>query len=275
MNAPAPFPNNPTVGQWFQNWVWNGSRWVNGGATGMRTIITAFTANAIYMPQTGLVTVVVECYGGGGGGGNCAWTDPTIGMGGGGGGSGGYSRKALAAALVAGGVIVTVAPAAAPDQNGTATSFGALCIANGGFPGLGNTFGSQGGAEATPGIGDVAFAGSPGQNGPNQDYPEATSVTLSGGLGGSLQGGNSSIAAAPGQAQPGNPAWPNSGAGGQGAIINQAPTDVGNILGGLGGSGLCVTTEYCWTDASDDCRPCPEFGGARVAVTHQWAGEEG
>ena len=99
---------------------------------GTRIVLTAFRASGPYQPSPGLVTAVVECWGGGGGGGSVTWLAATIGEGGGGGGSGGYSKKTLAAALVLGGVAVTVAGQAAPGANGTVTSFGAFCVANGG-----------------------------------------------------------------------------------------------------------------------------------------------
>lgn len=263
MNAPV-FPTNPTVGQWFGQWVWNGARWVCSPSSGTRIVSTSFLASGPYQPSPGLVTTVVECWGGGGGGGSVTWLAATIGEGGGGGGSGGYSKKTLAAALVLGGVAVTVAGQAAAGANGTVTSFGAFCVANGGSGASGVA--GHPGVEGIPGVGDLAFAGSPGEVGPNQNYPTATSVTLSGGIGGALLGGNSASFAAPGASAVGNPAWPNQGAGGNGGIINQVATDIGTVLGGVGGSGLCVVTEYCWSDTVDeDCGCGPTTGMARVA----------
>src|SRR5580704_13026830 len=139
MNVVPPFPVNPQFGQFWNSWVWNGSRWVCTSGSGMRVVTQVFHASAPYSPSPGLVTAVVECVGGGGGGGPCAESTVTIG-GGGGAGSGGYSRVTLAAALVLGGVNVTIGAGGfggnpLPDgiaNAGQPTTFGAMCVANGG-----------------------------------------------------------------------------------------------------------------------------------------------
>ena len=175
MNAPV-FPANPEIGARWQNWVWNGARWVCNPMAGMQVIQTVMTASGPYQPSPGLVTVVVETLGGGGGGGGAVGdqaTPSTNGwmMGGGGGASGGYSRSALAASLVLGGVVVTIGQggpggSGVPPFNGaagTATSFGAFVVANGGPGGssgdAGNQFG-PGAPAAAVGIGQLALPGS-------------------------------------------------------------------------------------------------------------------
>jgi hypothetical protein len=56
------------------------------------------------------------------------------------------------------------------------------------------------------------------------------------------------------------------GCGGSGAASGGAGF---NALGGLGGDGFCVVTEYCWADGSeqDCCNPNSLDVNARVAVT--------
>ena len=272
----APFPLNPTVGERFQSWVWNGSQWVCSPATGVQVITTVFTASGPYMPSPGLVSVQIECLGGGGGGG-CAVGQATYMGSGGGAGSGGYSRKTLAAALVAGGVSVTVgagglggiAPGAATA--GAATSFGALCVANGGLPGNGVGNGTQGmgdgggGGPVTGAIGDVTFQGAAGESGNIVGTPAAGSFEHSA-TGGQIFGGNNrgpNFGA--GGILNGANGHANSGSGGAGGAYNQTTVDAN---GGNGGSGLCTVTEYCWADVvPDDCSA--NFNvNARVAVTH-------
>lgn len=264
MNAPA-----------SQNWTWNGSRYVCTAAVGTIVITKVFTASAPYSPSPGLQSLVVECIGGGGGGGDAASLNANFIVAGGGGGSGGYSRKTLAAAVVAGGVNVTIGAGGVPDGAGAATSFGALCVANGGAFGVGNNgvnvFGG-GGAGGVPGIGDLAFAGASGDIGALQETvtpgtPLATNAT--GGLGGVLFGGNVSLDVGVGNYYVGASAYPNSGAGGTGACINQSTHNNTTVLGGSGGSGICIVTEYCWSDASDTGCGCGPTGGARVASQGQ------
>ena len=257
----APFPTNPSVGEFFGNWVWNGARWVCSPAAGVRVVIQAFTVSGPYMPSQGLVTAVVETWGGGGG-------------------SGGYSRIALAAALVAGGVNVTIGQGGAGSGAlantgggpGTATSFGALCVANGGQGGSdnnGTTGFGQGGTEAPPGVGDVARPGAAGFCGLTFVLTQTLSQTGQGGMGGTLAGGTQALNVGVGEILQGLNAYPNTGAGASGACANQYATTGGAIGGGAGGSGLCVVTEYCWADvADDDCCPPTRFD-ARVAVTRE------
>ena len=91
-SSPPPFPTNPTIGERFGNWVWNGARWVCSRSTGVNVIIQVFRNSAPYMPSPGLTTAMVECIGGGGGAGGVVNVEPTYIVGGGGGGSGGLPR---------------------------------------------------------------------------------------------------------------------------------------------------------------------------------------
>jgi hypothetical protein len=174
--------------------------------------------------------------------------------------------------MVAGGVNVTIGvggvgggAAELPGTAGTATSFGTLCVANGGFGGANNGFGDGSGQSAlgaVPGTGDIAFPGAGGTPGVLLVVPpEGETVTGVGGLGGAVFGGNGVFAVGPGSGLNGYPGGANTGAGGSGGTINQAaPT---TVAGGGGGSGLCVVTETCWSDATDNGCGCEPV--ARVA----------
>jgi hypothetical protein len=283
MNAP-PFPPNPAVGQGFQSWVWNGSRWVCTAAPGIRIVTQVFPASAPYTPSPGLMSLVAETWGGGGGGGACAQAPNTIG-GGGGGGSGGYSRVTLAAALVLGGVNVTIGaggfggnpPDSSESLPGGATSFGSMCVANGGLGGISNNSGVSWGSPgpgAPVGVGSVVFPGNPGLPGTSTTVdPSDPFTNASNGAGGAIAGGGGLVTlVTSGVGAAGSPGL-GPGAGGSGAVINQA--SVGVLPGGTGGNGMCIVTEYCWADAMDDggCG-CAPTGGARVAIggPQDWQG---
>lgn len=286
MNAP-PFPPNPTNGQRFGDWVWSGGsggRWVCTGGAGTRVIIQKFLTAAPYIPSPGLITAVVECFGGGGPGG---WAGPTPSVAwaiaGGGGGSGGYSKSALAAALVLGGVNVTVAQTVGSGTpQGQSTSFGAMVVAHGGFAGSNNDFATGGGAggHAAPvGVGDIALPGTCGSNGSFEETPPtSTWFAISGGIGGSIFGGATTVNVAPGTASGSQNAIGTTGAGGGGGAVNQVvwanlpPVDIpnGHISGGNGAQGMCIVTEYCWSDTTDEGGCCGDgsMGMARVAIPH-------
>jgi hypothetical protein len=240
--------------------------------TGLRIVVQVFTVSGTYMPSPGLVSLVVETIGGGAGGGAITNPSATFLVTGGGGGSGGYSRKTLPAALVAGGVVVTVGAGgvSALETPGGATTFGALCVAHGGAAANANNTETQFGLPgqgAAAGVGDVAFPGSGGDAGIVQVLAAPVAMSLSGGMGGVIFGGNQSNDYGVGIG-PGANALPNTGAGGQGATANQTASSPGVVTsGGDGGSGLCIVTEYCWSDgsASASCAP-----GARVSWPGGW-----
>lgn len=274
MNAPN-FPLNPMVGQRWQQWVWNGARWVCSPATGVQVIRQVFTANGTYMPSPGLVSAQVDCLGAGGGGG-CAVGQATYLGSGGGGGSGGLSSIILPASLVLGGVVVTVgvgglggvAPGAATA--GSATSFGGLCVAQGGLPGNGVGNGTQGmgdggGGGPATGVGDVQQQGTAGDSGNIVGTPAAGSFAHSA-TGGVMFGGNNrgpNFGA--GGVLNGAAGHPNSGAGGSGGAYNETTASAN---GGNGGSGQCTVIEYCWADVvpGQDCGCPPGSGSARMPL---------
>ena len=281
MNAP-PFPLNPSIGQWFQNWVWNGSRWVCSRASGVRVLTTVFKASGPYQPSPGLVTAIADCIGGGGGSGGVGPITSAQIMGGAGGGSGGRSIVTLPAALVVGGVNVTigVGGAAGADNggnggNGGSTSFGAFCLANGGLGGGGvngtSTYGGSG-AGAPAGTGDVAFPGAGGFPGTLVDTG-TTAMAAEGGMGGSIVGGNVNNRAFPGTGATGFNAADNTGAGASGGVVNQWTGAHGP--GGAGGSGICIVTEYCWADAADSGEDCLDPGTVNINARVTMAQDEG
>lgn len=273
MNAPA-FPPNPTFNQQFGNWVWSGSRWVCTNTNGVRIVTQVFRASAPYMPSPGLISAVVECIGGGGGGGEASVPAATYIVSGGGGGSGGYSRITLASGLVLGGVNVTIGGGGGQQAAGGATSFGAMCVANGGLGGQGNVFATgatgQGGNGGAPGIGDVAFPGADGACGFAFVQPTVQDAFLiAGAMGGALYGGAHTFNIGPTSQTAGSNATANTGAGGSGAAINQNPAGP-NVAGGNGAAGICTVTEYCFADTFDSGCGCGSTSGqARVAAGWQ------
>lgn len=287
MNAP-PFPLNPSVGEWFQNWVWNGSRWVCSRSAGVRVITTAFLANAPYQPSPGLVTAVVTGIGGGGGGGAAGpSSSANYIIGGGGGGSGGWSQVTLAAALVLGGVNVTIgaagaggliSPAAQAGSPGGATSFGGFLLANGGLGGLPAVPGVSsplGGAGGPIGTGDVCFPGADGQMGPMLSFPTGLAAEWAGSWGGQIISGAHAAVSGPGGGANAPAATANTGAGGGGALFVEEATGA-IYVGGAGGSGILWVTEFCWADAADSgedcCDPRTVNVNARVQFDrgHSW-----
>lgn len=264
MNAPCPPP--------VQNWP----------LTQMQVITRPFSATGPYMPTAGLVSATIETWGGGAGGGGAIAnaTFPTIG--GGGGGSGGYSRATVAAAIVRGGVIVTIGQgglggqaAASVGQPGGVTSFGAICVANGGQGGVtagpigGNETGGYGGAPALPGFGDLAFAGNAGLTGGYALPGEEVEVVGGNGGGAPGAGGSAAVAATLGGTNVvvNGPPGLSPGAGGGGAA---SANTAASPTGGPGANGFCLVTEFVLV-TTGDCA-CPPQPQARVAY---WGCENG
>lgn len=289
MNAPfaPPFPANPAVGDFWQNWVWNGNRWVAASQSGTRVVTQVFQASAPYMPSPGLVSLVVECVGAGGGGGGAVsqWNGvmppgavvPGFMNAGGGGSSGGYSRKTLDASLVLGGVVVTVGVGgtgggpSTSGANGGPTSFGGMCLANGGNGGDANNFINAastpnmalwgiGGMRAAVGIGDFVSRGNAGQSGEAAFHDPSISgqLVFAGSGGASFFGGNQHQALAAANHSEGGPAVPPSepGTTGSGGAGGASANSGEPVNGYAGGAGVCIVTEYCWVDACDS-GSCP------------------
>jgi hypothetical protein len=253
--------------------------------------VQVFSVSGVYMPSPGLVALTVECQGGGGGGGGAlgalvATTGMTNWMLSGGGGAGGcYARKTLPAALVLGGVTVTVGlggVAGSASQNtqagpGGATSFGALCLANGGGGGWSNVYsgglgvnhglgGQRGtGTDTNPGVGDIATWGNAGGSGTTLWF---NATDTGGAVIWSGEGGGSHFGSSPPQSAQ-NPAGVPGvagefGSGGSGGASGYAN---GPAVGAAGGNGLCIVTEHIW---SPPATPVPGCGPARVAWPAPW-----
>lgn len=270
MNAPPfpPFPTSPRVGQRFGTWVWNGAQWIPSQTSGTAAIITVFKASGVYQPSLGLSTALVECFGAGGSGGWVAAGTFTGGIAAGGGASGEYARAALDASLVAGGVVVTIGQGAQTvigvddpsAYRGGDTSFGGLVVARGGSSAnptdpANSYYGAPGNInQPSQGIGDVVFYGAPGQNWGTIVVNAVNMVRA--GSGGTLLGGAWATGYATGTNSPGFAGQDNSGAGGSGAW----QLDHSAQLGGRGGSGVCIVTEYCSVGGA--------AGGAPVSIAN-------
>jgi hypothetical protein len=293
MNAPnrsfdpnnPPFPQNPVPGQTWRNWTWNGCNWTTAPATGIRVLTQTFSSSGPYMPSPGLISCVVECIGGGGAGGGSGNPQNvlTYVLGGGGGGSGGYSRVTLQAAQVAGGVVVTIGAGGLGVPNGVGmpggmTTFGALCVAAGGSGGqncdASTGAGNGGNGAPSSGVGDISFPGACGLTGNFQDLAPASWFAASTAFGGWIFGGTVSEQVPSNDGVNGPPGIDHSGAGGGGAVINQAPSSVGSFAGGPGAAGFCIVTEYCWNDGTTaaDCCDGAGAGVGRIAGVYD---EEG
>jgi hypothetical protein len=254
------FPNSPVVGTKFPltpvsgvpNYTWDGEKWVvtSGAASNALSIVArTFTVSGTYVPTVGMVYCSIECVGGGGGGGGAAGITNTF-FCAGGGGSGGYSRRTVSAAVVGSSQAVTIGAAgaggAAGFTNGTpgsATSVGALCVANGGGAGLGinnsNQPGGGPGGSVTGAVGDVIAAGMSGGFGFYNGVNSGIDTQSCGSGGSSFFGGGGAYTS---WLNAGNGNASNYGSGGAGG--NGQST---NAAGGNGSSGFVIITEFIST----------------------------
>jgi len=298
--VPPAFPPNPTVGQIYLNWVWNGSAWVCRSA-GPVSMLKYLTTSQTYWPGPGTTFALVEVMGAGGGGGGALATVPSVGTAGwiggaGGGGSGGYSRSIVNAALLVNGVIVTIGTGGTRGNgttsggNGSDTTFGALVVAHGGQGGqywnLNNVvpqaWGPPG-AGGPIGSGDFAVRGTAGHTGTQAYYnPSVVAIGAAayGGAGGSGYfggAGGGSFPALPGGAGGYDGGDGVQGSGGDGAVSS---LQANNHNGGAGGNGFVLVTEFAFgpntvvQDCSGMTSGCVGTAGA-VAVTEVPPGFQG
>lgn len=248
---PFDFPGSPTTGQTFTpsggpTYSWNGYAWTTQATYSPGALIglKVFTASGTYTPTIGMAAAVVECIGGGGGA-NAVLGTATTNAVGAGGGSGGYSRRLLAAAQIGASQTITigaggpgVVSGSAAGTDGGATSFGSLCVANGGKGApTGAAAFMAGGAGGTPGTGDVIAAGAPGGGGcTGSTTPPVPSKGGSGPFG----GGGVGTTISGGAAVAGKNADNYGSGGGGGAVSAVAAT----AAGGNGSAGVCIITEY-------------------------------
>lgn len=219
--------------------------------------VRRYTANGTYVPPNGLKYAIVECIGGGGAGASLQASGATFTYVCGGGGSGGYSRSLLRRYQIGASQTVTIgvggtAPtvSAGNGGDGTATTFGSLVRANGGFGAASwvSSPGGFGGQGANVGTGDIAFPGATGGDGSvficNPSAPDANTTYLVGGCGGQMFGGgriNAPFYQGTGGGTPGLNGLANTGAGGNGAASRYTTS---LYAGGAGASGICIVTEF-------------------------------
>lgn len=195
-----------------------------------------FSASGTWTKPAGLTSVVVEVRGGGGGGGGVSSAAGYIA--GGGGGEGGYSRKTIAAGSLGSTETVTIGAGGTEGANtggtggtGGTTSFGAHATAAGGTGGGGATGVGQVGA----GIGGTGASGlvnlKAGAGGAGLGV---TGILAVGGGGGGHGAGHPRASTGAGNAG-------TNGGGGSGACSLNASSAA---LGGVGGDGYVIVTEY-------------------------------
>lgn len=198
-----------------------------------------FTSSGTWNKPAGLKLAVIHCIGGGGQGGDAALTSASQGSEGGGGGGGEYAIKLVAASGLGSSETVTVG-AGSTGSGGGNTSFGSLCIANGGADGTDGTASSgsnsvtNGGDGGTGGTGDLTFDGNDGEFG----HVLTGTRLFRGTGGGSPLGGGW-------QRQRGNSGNGDTGkfpgGGGNGATNGNSAAA---STGGDGAAGLVVVEEY-------------------------------
>lgn len=265
------FPTSPAVGQRYayaginyiftSQGIWSVTSLGGAAASTSKISVQTFTASGMYTPTPGTQFVMVECIGGGASGG-AALSGASDNYQGGGGGSGGYSRSYLTAAQIGTSQLVTVGAGGAltsgNGNSGGATSFGGLCVANGGSGGLIGSSGSNpyGGAGAAPGTGDIAVAGTIGGFGIYNNIGTAPYCLPGlGGVGPFGGGTGPSIAASA-------PAATGYGTGGSGG---SAYATGATRNGGAGAAGICIVTEYNIANAGPQGPVGPQGGTTGVA----------
>lgn len=223
-----------------------------GGGSGFLMInVQTFTTPGVslYTPSAGMKYCIVEMTGGGGAGAGCpAHSGATLGVTTGGGG-GEYARGVFSAASIGVSQSVTVGTggigiAGGTGASGTASSIGALMLANGGIHGNQSPFGTGviavGGLGGSGGTGgDLHVPGSAANSGVSFGIPSSgAGFTVPGG------GGNSFFGAG-GLAPMGDVNGINGlgfGAGGSGTAVGFVTLPA--LTGGNGTSGIVIITEF-------------------------------
>jgi len=255
------FPVSPTVGQQYTyqgaTYVFSAQGvWVqvanSTSSIGMDVILRIFAANTTYVPSTNLISAIVEVVGGAGGGGGAAGLAQQHASAGGG-GAGGYSRRKLTAAQIGVSQTITIGTGGTggvgnnTGGNGTATSFGALVVGNGGFGGKACSASASpdvgsGGAGGLAGTGDIASPGVPGVSG-----ALGGGGASGGGAGGSSPFGGGGVGVWIQSAATNGNNGGGFGSGGAGATVANATLTAN---GGNGTPGVVVVTEYIGVSSS-------------------------
>lgn len=212
-----------------------------------------YTANGSFSKGSyaGLRAVRVICVGGGGGSGGCAATAAGEGATSGGGAGGTYSETWILAASLAATETITIgaggtAGSAGNNSGGVGgtTSFGTLCIANGGTLSTGaantsTTTGGSGGVAVTTGaVGDLIIIGQDGNDGRHS----SAGLRLNDAF-----GGTSGLGYGPGRSESNTTA---SAAGINGQVYGGGASGAHNepsqsaVAGGTGGAGICIVEVY-------------------------------
>ncbi len=222
-----------------QQWLQVGPPAGNIASNSAFVTIRTFTSNNVYVPTPGTQFIQVECIGAGGSGGAGGSSVADVYQGGGGGG-GGYSRSMLTMAQIGASQSITIGVGGVGSLNnglpGSATSFGGLCIANGGNGGGAGTVGQfpGGGSGASPGTGDIAIAGTPGGYGLYGSGGLAAIALAGDGGPGPLGGGAATATTGNGNVGTG---YGSGGSGGNAYNTTQR-------TGGNGAPGVVIITEY-------------------------------
>lgn len=221
---------------------------VGGLTTALIPKVQTFSANGTYTPDPNMLFTWVRAWGGGGGGGATASVAALRTAAGGGGGAGGYSERWLTRAQVNPNQAVTIGTGGtggAAGNNagnpGTATSLGALVIANGGGGGPSNSggiaLGGVGGLTAGA-VGDIA---APGMNGGSVTAFNSSGTADAYGLSGC--GGSTLIGSGGfGNFQGAGQNATGRGAGGSGG---SSASGSAAAAGGNGTAGFLIAIDWC------------------------------
>lgn len=225
------------------------SKWMTADPLTGFIQVVPFTANGTYTKNKAARYIRVVCVGAGGGGGGADGAGASSGSGGGGGG-GATAIKTILNSLVGATETVTIGVGGTGGSNvggngtnGTASSFGILCVGGAGNQGLGmtsqNDAMAQGGAQGLVAActGDIIIPGSPGMCG---IVSGSTPIAANGG-GSSHGGGGRAFATTSGSAQAGGAPDANTGGGGGGGVCWKTGS---GVTGGNGASGYVYVEEY-------------------------------
>lgn len=207
-----------------------------------------FNGNGTYNPTTGMRYCIIELQGsGGGGGGNTILSNQSVICSGG--NSGAYIKVFMTSTEVNGSNSIGIGIGGGSNVTGQNSTFGSLIVAPGGVSGVSSGItnvarivASTNGILPTSTTGTIiqAIPGRAGESGiffPGQFSKSGNGASTFFGLGGQGgQGGNSSLVA-------GGNAQANSGAGGGSGLGNST---TGTTIGGSGGNGKCIITEYIY-----------------------------